>query len=216
MPGTDGRVVVGPLRPFCRRELQRDPVSAARALLNALLSCSGRLVRIVEVEAYEGSNDPASHAFGGRTPRNATMFAEAGHLYVYLSYGIHHCANVVCGPAGEAGAVLLRAATPVAGLEGADVAAGRLGADRLASGPGRLCRALGITRAHDGIDLLDPGAAVRLWRDDLVPPRRALCDGRVGLSERCGDALYWPWRFVVPGAAAVSRPVPGRRARRPV
>lgn len=199
-----GGEIVGALRPLGRAELRRDPVAVARRLLNAVIACDGRLARIVEVEAYAGTGDPASHAFRGKTARNATMFAAAGHLYVYLAYGLHSCANVVCEDEGAPGAVLLRAATPLSGLD-----EGTSGPPaRVASGPGRLCRALGITRTHDGLDLLDARAAVRLYRDELPPPTAPLAAPRVGLSTRCGDALQWPWRFVVPGAAALSRPVP--------
>ncbi len=124
-------------------------------------SQGGVVIRITEVEAYGGSDDAASHAFRGKTNRNAVMFGPPGHLYVYLSYGIHCCANVVCGPEGIATAVLLRAGTAV---EGESTIRSRRGegvpAARLLDGPGKLCQALGIDRSFDGADLVaQPKAA---------------------------------------------------------
>jgi DNA-3-methyladenine glycosylase len=173
-----------------------------------------RAGRIVEVEAYAGAADPASHAFRGRTARNATMFGPPGHLYVYLSYGVHFCANVVCGPAGEASAVLLRALAPLGGLEQMRAARGpAAGRDRdLCSGPGRLCRALGLDRSFDGADLVTADLGVAVVDDGTPPPPAPGVSGRIGISV----AAEVPWRFYVPGAAGISRPpLTGARVRSP-
>ncbi len=128
--------------------------------------------RIVEVEAYCGADDAGSHAFRGRTQRNATMFGPAGHLYVYFTYGMHWCANVVAGEPGVAAAVLLRAAAPLEGLETMRERRPAARRDRdLCSGPAKLCQAFGITGAHDGVDLLH-GEVLLL--DDGTPPPDAL------------------------------------------
>ena len=175
----------------------------APLLLNKLLVRGERVGRIVEVEAYAGAHDPASHAYRGRTARNATMFGPGGYLYVYFTYGMHFCANVVCGPDGEASAVLLRGLTPVAGLEEMRAARGPAArADRdLCSGPGKLCQALGLDRAFDGADLVTGDRGVAVADDGTPPPEVAGVSGRVGLSV-AGDV---PWRFYVPGAVGLSR-----------
>ncbi|MEU0151294.1 DNA-3-methyladenine glycosylase [Micromonospora fulviviridis] len=177
-------------------------VPAARGLLGCRLSAHGVTVRITEVEAYAGTaGDPASHAHRGRTPRNAVMFGPAGHAYVYFTYGMHWCVNVVTGPDGEASAVLLRAGEVVEGL---DVARERRPAVRrdvdLARGPARLCAALGIDRSVYGADLLGDGP-VRL-RPPLVPvPEAAVTAGpRVGVT----GAHDVPWRFWLAGDPTVS------------
>ncbi|GHJ55189.1 putative 3-methyladenine DNA glycosylase [Nonomuraea sp. TT08I-71] len=177
-------------------------VPAARGLLGCRLSAHGVTVRISEVEAYAGTaGDPASHAHRGRTPRNAVMFGPAGHAYVYFTYGMHWCMNVVTGPDGEASAVLLRAGEVVDGL---DVARERRPAVRkdvdLARGPARLCAALGIDRSVYGADLLGDGP-VRL-RPPLAPvPEAAVAAGpRVGVT----GAHDVPWRFWVAGDPTVS------------
>jgi DNA-3-methyladenine glycosylase len=160
-----------------------------------------RVGRIVEVEAYGGSGDPASHAVGGETPRNRSMFASAGTLYVYRSYGIHACANVVTGEVGTGSAVLIRAVAPIAGVE--DMYSDRPTARRdvdLASGPGRLCQALGITLDDDGVDLLAPDSPVRLVGSP-GPHGEVETSGRVGIS-RAGER---PWRFWLTGDPNVSR-----------
>jgi DNA-3-methyladenine glycosylase len=180
-----------------------DSRELAPLLLNKLLVHGGRVGRIVEVEAYAGAADPASHAFRGRTARNATMFGPPGHLYVYFTYGMHFCANVVCGDDGEASAVLLRALTPLGGLEEMRTARGpaaRL--DRhLCSGPGKLCQALGLNRSHDGADLVTGDRGVEVADDAMPPPSVPGVSGRVGLSV----AADVPWRFYVPGAVGLSR-----------
>jgi len=150
--------------------------------------------RIVEVEAYGGLDDPGSHAFRGMTNRNKTMFGEGGCLYVYFTYGMHHCANVVTGKAGVAGAVLLRAVEPIEGL---DLMAARRGISTpglLAKGPGRLCQAFGLTKADDGSDLADGETGLSI---DSV----SVLKGPVRTSKRIGLRPQWdqPWRFFEAG-----------------
>jgi DNA-3-methyladenine glycosylase len=149
-------------------------------------------VALTEVEAY-GPADPASHSFRGPTVRNRAMFGPPGRLYVYRSYGIHWCANVVTGPAGEGAAVLLRGGVPVAGV--ATMAHRRGRSDHLADGPGRLCQALAIDGSHDELDLLDPGSPIRLVPGR--PVRSWTATHRIGIS-RGTDR---PWRFVADGSS---------------
>ncbi|MGI9645164.1 MAG: DNA-3-methyladenine glycosylase [Ilumatobacteraceae bacterium] len=178
-----------------REVLEGDAEVVAPLLLNKLFvsTVGDELVsgRVVEVEAYS-EDDPASHTYPGPTARNAAMFGPAGHLYVYLSYGIHHCANVVCGPPGRGQAVLLRALEPVDGI---DVMRRRRG-DRpqLADGPGKLCEALGITLTDYGADLCDPGGRLLLVDDRTPPPADPVVGPRVGITK----AVDAPWRFRVP------------------
>jgi DNA-3-methyladenine glycosylase len=185
----------------------RDPRLVAPDLLGLLLCHHRRVGRIVEVEAYCGAEDPAAHTYRGRTTRNATMYGRAGLLYVYRSYGLHWCANVVCGGEGEGVAVLLRALLPVDGLEEmrVDRSQGRRPGpplpDRdLCRGPGRLTQALAINGAHDGADLLAGDRGVRLEDDGWRPPEVAQ-GVRVGISV----AADRPWRWWVAGSPAVSR-----------
>lgn len=168
-------------------------------------------VRLVEVEAYRGADDPASHSFRGRTPRNAVMFGPAGHLYVYFVYGMHFCANVTCLTDGEAGAVLLRAGevTSAASVASARRPTARRPAD-LARGPARLAALLGLGRAHDGVDVTDPGSPVRVVAGPPVDPAAVRTGPRVGVAA----AHERPWRFWVAGSPAVSPYRPGRGAPR--
>lgn len=157
------------------------------------------VVRIVEVEAYLGEGqDPASHAHRGRTPRNLNMFETPGRLYVYVSYGLHHCLNVVCESRGTAGAVLLRAAEPVEGVSILQLRrAGRRGAE-LSNGPGKLGQAMGAGIEWNGRDLVtDP--ELGLWPGEV--PGRLMTTGRIGISQ----AIEWPFRFHDPHSAWVSR-----------
>jgi len=189
---------VSPQR-FARTFFSRAATDVAPVILGAHLVRrlpDGELlrVRIVETEAY-GPQDPASHAFGGATRRNATMFGDAGHLYVYLVYGLHHCLNVVTEGPGRGSAVLLRAAEPLEGLEGRDVC----------RGPGRLARALGLDLAFDGADLTR-GAEVWLERGER--PASIAVGPRVGITK----AAERPWRYVIEGDPWVSRAARAGRA----
>jgi DNA-3-methyladenine glycosylase len=185
-------------------ELAVEPVAAAARVLGATLWSGPVGVRIVEVEAYGGDPagpwpDPASHSGRGRTPRNAVMFGPPGRLYVYLSYGMHLCVNVTCGPDGVAAAALIRAGEVIAGH---DVARSRRPAARsdadLARGPGNLGSALGIARSDYGADLFDPRSPIRL---ELGEPIDAVASGpRVGVSV----AADRPWRLWLPSSPAVS------------
>lgn len=195
-------------RPVERSDLAGDPVAVAPWLLNKVLVRGDRAGRIVEVEAYRGTHDPASHAYKGVTPRNVVMFGPAGHLYVYFTYGMHWCANVVCGPEDEAAAVLVRALVPLRGLDAMRLARPAARSDReLCNGPAKLCQALGITGLDNGMDLLAAGrpgkatGSVRLLDDGTPPPKRPGRGTRIGISV----ATEKRWRFWVTGEACVSR-----------
>ncbi|MFD3357316.1 DNA-3-methyladenine glycosylase [Streptomyces fradiae] len=176
----------------------------APRLLGSVLACStpeGTVgIAVTETEAYSGTADPASHAYRGRTPRNAVMFGPAGHLYVYRSHGLHWCANVVTGVDGIASAVLIRAGRVI---EGEDLARERRGerveTARLARGPGNFCQALGITGGHNGANLLS-GASVTLTEGDPVPTALVRIGPRVGVSR----AHDWQHRFFLAGDPTVS------------
>jgi DNA-3-methyladenine glycosylase len=184
--------------------LQRDPLEVAPDLLGLLLVTSQVTVRIVEVEAYR-DDDPACHAHRGRTPSNATLFAAPGHLYVYRSYGIHHCGNVVTGRAGQGAGCLVRAAEVVAGRD--EAARRREGRDatprQLAGGPGKVGQVLGLhSDRDDGMDLLDRASPVTLRDDGTRVGHGAVATGpRVGVSL----AADVPWRFWIADHPAVSR-----------
>jgi len=188
----------------------RHPLDVAPELLGKVLMHGERSGRIVEVEAYCGPDDPASHAYRGLTPRTATMFGPAGHLYVYFTYGMHWCANVVTHPRGEVGAVLLRALEPLTGVEAMREARPRARRHLdLANGPAKLCQALGIDGGHDGADLRRPDGPLTLFDDGTPPPERPTTGPRVGISV----AVHLPWRFSVPGDPNRSRPWTDRPAR---
>jgi DNA-3-methyladenine glycosylase len=200
---TDGGAV--PTRRLGRAFYQRPPRAVARDLLGRLLvrdTPEGRVAgRIVEVEAYDGANDPASHAYRGETPRNRVMFGPGGHAYVYFTYGMHYCVNVVTGPPGRAQAVLVRALEPVEGVTIMRRRRGVEGTERLARGPGCVARALGLTRADDGLDL----TRGPLWILDAPARRegrRILRTPRIGIRH----AAERPWRYVLAGHPCASGP----------
>ncbi len=181
-----------------------DPLEVAPRLLGAVLTHGGVSVRLTEVEAYAGPDDPGSHAHRGRTARNSVMFGGAGHLYVYFVYGMHHCVNLVTGAEGDPGAVLLRAGEVVAGIEIARERRPGSNDRDLARGPARLCRAMGIDLADNGspADLTPSAPAAR-------PPAGIRTGPRVGLRH----AADRPWRFWLTGEPTVStyRPAAPRR-----
>lgn len=210
----------------------RDVLQVAPDLLGCRLVHAGVSVRLTEVEAYAGERgDPGSHAFRGRTPRTEVMFGPAGHLYVYFTYGMHFCANIVTGTAGLASAVLLRGAEVIDGH--------RLAAERRpgvrerdwARGPARLARTVDLGRAQNGLDLCAPGApdvpddvlgttpgpdtAHVLGREQAVDPAAIRCGPRVGVSGLGGDGTAYPWRFWLDGEPTVSPYRPGRPRARP-
>jgi DNA-3-methyladenine glycosylase len=214
-------------RRLPRAFFDRDPIVVAPELLGKLLRRDGLVARIVEVEAYRGASDAASHAFKGKTARNATMFGPPGHLYVYFTYGMHFCANVVCWREGEAGAVLLRALAPLSGLEEMAARRYRIGdpgpggpsglkhaavprpvrrqwrPEELCSGPAKLCQAFSLDRSADGYDLISGQEGVVLLDDGTEPPREPANGIRIGLSRNC-PAREEPWRWWIPGEANVS------------
>lgn len=204
-----------------RREfLARPAVQVAPALLGAVIEHGDVAVRLTEVEAYAGEQDPGSHAFRGVTDRNRVMFGPAGHLYVYFTYGMHTCANVVCGTDGEAQAVLLRGGEVVRGHERArerrtSARTGKVPLDRdLARGPARLAKALGLTLEDYGMDLLDGGEVALQESIGAEPVVRT--GPRVGLRGPGGDGTAYPWRFWLEGEPTVSvyRPAAPLRRRR--
>jgi DNA-3-methyladenine glycosylase len=185
----------------------RDSRELAPLLLNKVLvtrTDSGvRLAaRLVEVEAYRGSDDAGSHAYRGMTPRTEVMFGPPGHLYVYFTYGMHWCANVVATKDGDAAAVLLRGAAPVDGIDVMRERRVKARRDRdLLAGPARLCQAFGLTGADNGADLVR--GPVRLYDDGVPPPAEIGVSTRIGLAAGRGDEH--PWRYFVPGDPNVSR-----------
>ncbi|MGH3898176.1 MAG: DNA-3-methyladenine glycosylase [Pseudonocardiaceae bacterium] len=190
---------------FARECLAVDVLPAARLLLGCHLVADrpdGQVaVRLVELEAYRGSDDPAAHSYRGRTARNAVMFGPPGHLYVYFVYGLHFCANISCLPDGEPGAVLLRAGEVISGLDGARLHRPTARSDaELARGPARLATLLGLRREHNGLNLTDPLSPVRLLPGDPVPVEQVRTGPRVGVAA----APDRPWRFWIHGSLAVS------------
>jgi DNA-3-methyladenine glycosylase len=189
---------------FDRSLLAAPSYEVAPLLLGAVLTVSGPdgtvSLRITETEAYHGSADPGSHAFRGKTARNAVMFGEAGHLYTYFTYGMHTCANVVCGPEGQASGLLLRAGQIVDGVE---LARSRRPTSRkdadLARGPARLTVAAGITLADGGADL----GAGRIRLDGLGGGHPFSTGPRTGVSGP-GGGIEFPWRFWITGDPTVS------------
>jgi DNA-3-methyladenine glycosylase len=184
-------------------------LEVAPDLLGAVVVHGPVAVRLTEVEAYDGANDPASHAYRGLTPRTTVMFGPPGHVYVYFTYGMHYCANLVCGPEGTAAAVLLRAGEVVAGVEVARTH--RPGVTRdsaLARGPANLVRALGLGREHNGADAVGSGP-VQI-RPGAVPPEAVRSGPRVGVSA----GATRPWRFWLADDPTVSAYRAGTRQQR--
>src|SRR5271168_2213387 len=183
------------------------PDLVAQKLLGKLLVRGGKVGRIVEVEAYFGEADPASHSFAGKTARNAVLFGPPGHAYVYFVYGMHFCLNVSCEPDGRAGGVLFRALEPVCGVEAMAKARGLPGPPagarelvNLTSGPGRLCQAFGITRDRDnGADYTASASKLQI-QDDGFAAGDVLVTPRIGISK---DAER-PARFLLAGNPFVS------------
>jgi DNA-3-methyladenine glycosylase len=191
---------------YARPSTDVAPDLLGRVLVRRLEGGTRLAARIVETEAYQ-QDDPASHSFRGRTPRNGVMFGPAGYLYVYFTYGMHHCMNVVTGADGVGSAVLLRAAEPLEGLDEMARLRGHRPARELCSGPARLCAAFGVDRSHDGTDLVAAGS---MW----VEPGDGGGAGPVTAGVRVGISagLDRAWRFSIEGDPWVSRgrPGPGR------
>jgi len=182
---------------MARIDFHASSAEVARALIGASVLVDGVGGRIVETEAYDES-DPASHTFGGVTPRNAVMFGAPARAYVYRSYGIHWCLNFVCGDEGEASAVLIRALEPTHGLQRMRERRGLDDLRLLCAGPGRLCQALGVTRDHDGLPLHRPPF-------ELTPRSRpvGIVRGpRIGITK----AVEQPWRYGLAGSRYLSKP----------
>ena len=179
-----------------RHFFDRSVHEVAPQLVGATLLVDGAGGVIVEVEAYD-AEDPASHGFRGETPRNRAMFGPPGHAYVYRSYGIHWCLNLVCGAPGRAEAVLVRALEPTAGLDAMGERRGLDDPRLLCAGPGRLCQALGITGAHDGLRLDRPPFALR----GAPAPPEIVRGTRIGLT-RAADV---EWRYGLAGSRYLSR-----------
>ena len=201
-------------RPLPRCFYDRPVLEVARAVLGRLLvhACGDGLTsgRVVEVEAYRGALDPASHAWRGLTARNAVMFGPPGHAYVYFTYGMHHCLNLVAEREGKAAAVLVRALEPATGVELMRERRGVEESARLARGPACVTKALGIGREHDGADLVR-GC---LWVSDL-PPRRG--GHRIARGPRIGirRGVELPWRYYLAAHPCVSAPRGAPGAPRP-
>jgi DNA-3-methyladenine glycosylase len=197
-------------RRLGRSFYERDSPVVAPDLLNKVLVAGECAGRVVEVEAYR-SDDPASHTYRGRTPRNATMWGPGGGLYVYFTYGMHFCANVVTSTDGDGQAVLLRAAIPLRGLDVMRARRGGRPDGVLADGPAKLCEAFGLDRRHDGTDLTaDPD--ITIVDDGTPPPTDPMVTARIGIRV----ATDVPWRWIVREAIPldVSGAAPMRRRRR--
>jgi DNA-3-methyladenine glycosylase len=209
MPSSNPPSALTGIHPLPRAFFTRNPRRVARQLLGKILirdlPALRLTARIVEVEAYLGTEDPAAHSAAGRTLRNAVLFGPPGHAYIYFIYGNHYCLNVSCEPEGKAGGVLFRALEPLSGIE--EMARSRGIALRgpqdwpkLSAGPGRLCQAFGITRVRDNdLDLTSPESG--LWiGDDAFHPRRIAVTPRIGITK----AAEMPLRYFIAGNRFVS------------
>jgi len=184
-------------RPLRRPFFARDVHAVARDLIGATLLFKGVGGRIVEVEAYHHT-DPAAHSYNGQTPRNAVMFGPPGYAYVYRSYGIHWCVNFVCEAEGSASAVLIRAIEPTDGIAAMRRRRGLTDERLLCSGPGRVCAALGITGAHNGLALDTPPFALSPREDEVA----IIVGPRIGITK----AADLPWRYGLKGSRFLSKP----------
>jgi DNA-3-methyladenine glycosylase len=195
-------LITWPGKPLSRAFYNRAATTVAQQLLNKVLaSADGRAGRIVEMEAYVGAIDPASHTYRGMTPRNTIMFGPPGHMYVYFTYGMHWCCNCVSGPKGDGCGVLIRALEPLHGIAQMRTARPRIASDRdLCRGPARLTQAMGINGAQNGIDLVHPLDGFAIVDDGMAPPKDLAGSLRIGISQ--GKDL--PWRWSVPGNRFVS------------
>ncbi|HEX2314244.1 MAG TPA: DNA-3-methyladenine glycosylase [Thermomonospora sp.] len=200
--------------PLDRDFFDRPVEEVAPALLGQVLAHrteQGEVtLRLTEVEAYAGPLDPASHSYRGRTARNAVMWGPPGHAYVYFTYGMHYCVNLVCGPDGTASAVLLRAGEILSGRDIAESRRPRSSPRDLSRGPARLCQALAIGREHNGLDVCDPGSPLRVLAGEAPSADRIRTGPRVGVNA----AQSVPWRFWIDGEPSVSQyrlHVPRRR-----
>ena len=198
------------MKRLTRAFYERDALTVAKDLIGCVFvhesPTHGRLgVRLVETEAYRGEIDPGSHGYRGMTNRTRTMFGPPGRLYVYFTYGMHWCANIVCGREGECEAVLLRAGEPMFGIDEMTELRGGVSERLLAAGPARLAQALAIGKQHDGAALLRGGEFWCAGDSDTKSYRDAEISQtvRIGLGKGKGDEI--PWRFVVPGHPHASR-----------
>jgi DNA-3-methyladenine glycosylase len=185
--------------PKCltRSFFNRSVLEVAPDLIGVTLLVNGVGGRLVEVEAYHHT-EPAAHSFGGQTERNAIMFGPPGYVYVYRSYGIHWCLNFVCEPKGSAAAVLIRAIEPTAGVATMRRRRGMADERLLCSGPGRLCQALGVTRAHNGLALDRPPFELFASQGEA----EVIAGPRIGLTK----AVELPWRYGEKGSRFLSKP----------